>query len=229
MFELCNFVRRDKNSPQKVKVITEWSRLVDECHIFIYSLGVQESFQGIQINSYTIYTPNSSIICGFACFERFCRIQIYKPKSQDQKMFFRPVGSKEIATKAQNDPIQEKPADQTIHQNAAFGKQTKRAGQRPPRVARGGSHSHDSQLLPRLLWFRSRLLVLPRNFSVRVAIFAFKGGCIWTPSTIPFHSFNHSPSSFFYSISQRGLEGEVEDLRKRRRIDQASKDSSKAT
>jgi len=35
------------------------------------------------MNSYTIYTPISSIMRGFAYFERFYRIQVYKPKSQD--------------------------------------------------------------------------------------------------------------------------------------------------
>jgi len=35
------------------------------------------------MNSYMIYTPISSIMRIFACFKRFCRIQVYKPKLQD--------------------------------------------------------------------------------------------------------------------------------------------------
>jgi len=35
------------------------------------------------MNIYTIYTPISSIMRGVDCFERFFRIQVYKPKSQD--------------------------------------------------------------------------------------------------------------------------------------------------
>ena len=49
-------------------------------HRIIRCLGV---IQGIKMNSYTIHTPISSIIRGFACFERFCIVQVYKPKSQD--------------------------------------------------------------------------------------------------------------------------------------------------
>jgi len=53
---------------------------------------------------------------GFPCFERFCRIQVYKPKSQE--MFLRLRGSKKIAKETQNDPTQAKPAYQNKHQNA---------------------------------------------------------------------------------------------------------------
>jgi len=91
-------------------------------------------------------------------------------------------------------------------------------------MGRGGSHGCGGQLLPQLLWFLLWPFVFPRNFSAFAVIFAFKGGCIWTPSAIPFHSFYHSPSSFFYRIAQRGLEGEEEDLQKRRRIERTSKD-----
>ena len=39
------------------------------------------------MNNYMIYIPISSIMRGFSYFERSCRIQVYKPKSQDYKMF----------------------------------------------------------------------------------------------------------------------------------------------
>ena len=106
--------------------------MLDECHMCICYCDVQESFQWIKITSYAIYTPISSIICGFACFERFYRIQVYNPKSQDWKIFFRAIGSKKIAKEAQNDPTQAKLAVQKMHQNKAFEEQTRRAVHRPP-------------------------------------------------------------------------------------------------
>jgi len=65
------------------------------------------------MNSYTIYTPISSTMLVFACFERFCTIQVYKPKSQDEKMFLRPIGSKKIVKVVQNDPTRHSIANTT--------------------------------------------------------------------------------------------------------------------
>ena len=64
------------------------------------------------MNSYTIYTLISSTMRGFACFKRFCKIQVYEPKSQDSKIFLKTRGSKKIAKEAQSDPTQSKSADQ---------------------------------------------------------------------------------------------------------------------
>ena len=43
-------------------------KVYDECHICMDYLGVQKSFLGIKMNSYMIYTPIYSIMCGFCVF-----------------------------------------------------------------------------------------------------------------------------------------------------------------
>jgi len=52
------------------------------------------------MKSYMIYTPISFIMRGFACFDCFWRIQVYKPKSQDYKIFFGPTKSWNFAKEA---------------------------------------------------------------------------------------------------------------------------------
>jgi len=49
------------------------------------------------MNCYAIYTPISSIMHDFVRFVRFFKIQVYKLKTCDYKMFLRPHGSKKIA------------------------------------------------------------------------------------------------------------------------------------
>jgi len=39
-------------------------------------IGYLESFRGIKMNNYMIYTPISSIMRVFACFECFCKFRI---------------------------------------------------------------------------------------------------------------------------------------------------------
>ena len=58
------------------------------------------------MNSCTIYTPISSIMCSVTCFEQFCRFRLYKLKTCEQKIILRPSGSKKIAKISQNDTTQ---------------------------------------------------------------------------------------------------------------------------
>jgi len=53
---------------------------VSYLHRLIRCLGV---ILGDKMNNYMIYTPISSIMRSLGWFERFCRIQVCKPKSQD--------------------------------------------------------------------------------------------------------------------------------------------------
>jgi len=133
------------------------------------------------------YTLISSIMRGLLVLSIFVEFKFTSLNKKIRTIFFRPMGSKKITKEAQNDPTHAKPADQKMHQNAAFRKLKKRAGQRPPRGMVAGG-----QLLPQLSRFLSQPFVFPRNFSVCAVIFAFKGGCIWTPSTHQFLSFHHS-------------------------------------
>ena len=94
------------------------------------------------MNSYRIYTPISSVLCGLACFEHFYRFQVTNPKPMSRSL---PWGlanqwSYKEGLKAPNTSIPwQIPRDKKIREENGKGKLE--GGPRwPPQLEHGGDH-----------------------------------------------------------------------------------------
>ena len=100
------------------------------------------------MNNYTIYTPISSIIRGFACFERFLQISTLQAPSMLLEDVFEANGSTKFAREAQKCPIWSKRAKycgwkqcNTKPKKKKTRKKTEKVAKQPPlRVNRGVQH-----------------------------------------------------------------------------------------
>ena len=104
------------------------------------------------MNNYMIYTHISSIMCGFACFERFFQNSTLQVSSMLLEDFFMLMdqqslqGKPKSAQHGQNMPNTAGENSATRSQKKAnkkkIIKKEKVVGQPPPWLARGGWHGH---------------------------------------------------------------------------------------
>ena len=167
------------------------------------------------MNSYTIYTPISSIMRGFACFECFCRIQVYKPKSQDQKIFF---GPNQVIKDCQRSLIGRRHVNP--RQNPWIKRCTKTHRSKEARLpwpeastGRGGYHGRGSPSFPRLLRLLRCSLFSHAIFSFLCCYVAFEKIMYLATKRDLFHSSTILHHLVLVLVYMREKEGEAKIAR----------------